>query len=296
VLSVDIVTADGKLRRASAEENPDLYWGVRGGGGNFGVVTSFEYQLHPVGPMVYGGTLMYPLEQAREILPFYADFTQRAPNELTVDVIMLAPPGGKGFMILSACYNGDLKKGEKALKKLREFRKPAVDQFGPVAYTEMQTSADASTPAGKLYYNKSGLTKKLDDRMLDAVVDRLLASSDQADPGVASNAIIQHLGGAVGDVRTGDTAYAHRDAKHDFLILSGWDDPEYSEENIAWLKEGYKAVEPYTIGYYSNHMVDSDEDQESRAFRGNFKKLVKLKNKYDPENLFHLNANVKPTV
>jgi FAD/FMN-containing dehydrogenase len=296
VLSVDIVTPDGQLRHASADENSDLYWGVRGGGGNFGVVTSFDYQLHPVGPIVYGGTLMYPLAQARDVLRYYADFAAEAPDELAVDVIMLSPPGGKGFVILSICYNGDMKKGEQLVEPLRKFMKPAVDSVGPTPYLEIQTSADASTPAGKLYYNKSGLMKKLETGAIDALVERIQSAGDQPDPGVASNVIIQHLGGAVGQVKTNATAYAHRDAKHDVLILSGWDDPAYTEQNIAWLRAGYDAIEPYTIGFYSNHMVDSDTSQTNRAFRVNYKRLVTLKNEYDPGNLFHLNANVKPTV
>jgi FAD/FMN-containing dehydrogenase len=296
VLSVDIVTVDGQLRHASADENSDLYWGVRGGGGNFGIVTSFEYGLRPVGPILFGGTLMYPLAQAPEVLRFYAGFAQDAPNELSVDVIMLSPPGGKGFVILSVCYNGDIEKGEKLVEPLRTFMKPAVDGLGPKPYLEMQTSADASTPAGKLYYNKSGLMKSLEDGAIDALTERVLAASEQADPAVASNVIIQHLGGVVGQVGMGETAYVHRDAKHDVLILSGWDDPAYSEQNIAWLRKGFDAIEPYAIGYYSNHIVDSDTSQTNRAFRSNYKRLVKLKNEYDPENLLHLNANVKPTV
>ena len=296
VLSVDIVTPDGQLRRASADENSDLYWGVRGGGGNFGVVTSFEFQLHEVGPMVYGGTLTYPIAQAAELLPFYADFIEDAPNQLTVDVIMLSPPGGKGFVGLSVCYNGDLKKGEKALEPLRKFLKPAIDHVGPISYEELQTTADASTPPGRQYYNKSGLMQRLDKGAIDALVERLVSTRNPDDPAVASNVIVQHLGGAMGQVPPGDTAYVHRDARHDLLILSAWDNPEYDEQNIAWLRQGFEAIEPYTIGSYSNHIVDSDKNKAQRAFRGNYERLVKLKNKYDPDNLFHLNANVKPTV
>jgi FAD/FMN-containing dehydrogenase len=296
VLSVDIVTPDGKLRRASADENSDLYWGVRGGGGNFGVVTSFEYQLHPVGPMVYGGTLTYPIANAAELLPFYADFIEDAPNQLAVDVIMLSPPGGKGFVGLSVCYNGDLQKGEKALEPLRKFMKPAIDHAGPISYEALQVTADASTPPGRQYYNKSGLMNKLEEGAIDALVERLVSTRNPADPAVASNVIVQHLGGAMGEVRPDETAYVHRDAKHDLLILSAWDNPEYEEQNVAWLREGFEAIEPYTIGSYSNHIVDSDTNKEERAFRGNYKRLVKLKNKYDPDNLFHLNANVKPTI
>ena len=194
-------------------------------------------------------------------MPFYADFAENAGNQLTVDVIMLSPPGGKGFVGLSVCFNGDLKKAEKALEPLRKFMKPAVDHAGPISYEALQTSADASTPPGRLYYNKSGLMENLDSGAIDALIDRLESARDRADPAVASNVIIQHLGGAAGKVRPGETAYAHRDAKHDFLILSAWDDPEYSDQNIAWLREGFETIEPYTIGSYSNHIVDSDKEK-----------------------------------
>ncbi len=296
VLAVDIVTADGKLRRASADENSDLYWGVRGGGGNFGVVTSFDYQLHRLGPTVYGGSLMYPLAQARDILRFYAEFSQALPNELAVDVIILSPAGGKSFLILSICYTGDFAEGEKLLAPLRTFLKPMADQVGPVNYNKLQTGADSSTPPGKPYYNKSGLMTELSDDVIDTIVDRMESAPGQADPTVTSNVIIQQLGGAVGEVAADATAYVHRDAKYDFVILSGWDDPTFEKQNIAWLKEAYVEIEPHTIGFYSNHMVDSDEPRVQRAFRSNYDRLVQLKNKYDPDNLFHLNANVKPTV
>jgi hypothetical protein len=296
VKSVDIVTADGKFLRASAEENQDLYWGVRGGGGNFGIVTTFEYNLHRVGPMVYGGPMMYPLKQTREVLKFFAEFTADTPRELAVDVIALSPPGGKGFAIMSFCYLGDFAEGERLVQPVRDFMKPIVDQVGPTHYNELQTSADKSTPPGKLYYNKSGLLKELDEGFLDAVADRLLGSADQADPAVASNVILQHLGGAVGDVAPNETAYVHRDARYDSVILSGWDDPAYNDQNIKWLKDSFVQMEPHTIGFYSNHMVDSDQPRVKMAFRSNYDRLVTLKNKYDPTNLFHLNPNIKPTV
>jgi len=297
VKSVDIVTADGRFLRANADENQDLYWGVRGGGGNFGIVTTFDYYLHKLGTTVYGGTLMYPLDQASDVLKFYAEFTANAPRELAVDAIMLVPPGGKSFLILSVCYTGDFDKGERLLQPLRAFVKPMVDQVGPVAYNKLQTSADGGTPAGKLYYNKSGLMTGLEESMIEALVERMEIATEQADPGVASNVIIQSLGGAVADVAPDETAYVHRDARYDSVILSGWDDPAYSEQNIKWLKDSYAAaMEPYTIGFYSNHMVDSDQPMLKRTFRSNYDRLVAVKNKYDPTNLFHLNPNVKPTV
>ena len=294
VRSVDIVTADGKYLRASAEENQDLYWGVRGGGGNFGIVTAFEYNLHPVGPQILGGTMMYPLKDIRDILGFYAEFTAESPRELATDLIALSPPGGRGFAIMSFCYTGDHAQGQQLIDPFRAFRKPIVDQVKPMAYQKLQTSADQGTPAGKLYYNKSGLLKELDNKFLDAIAERMLLTADQADPGVATNVLLQHLGGAVGDVAPGDTAYVHRDANYDSIIMSAWEDPAFDEPNIKWLKDSYAGMEPHTIGFYSNHMVDSDQPKLKTTFRENYDRLVSIKNQYDPTNLFHLNPNIIP--
>ena len=295
VRSVDIVTADGRFLRASAEENPDLYWGVRGGGGNFGIVTAFEYNLHKVGPLIYGGPMMYPFDRAREVFDVFAEFTATAPREMSADVIALAPPGGKGFAILSICYIGDFAEGERLLAPIRAAAKPMVDQVKPTPYNTLQTSADRGTPPGKLYYNKSGLMSTLEPDFLETIADRMATAVGREDPRVASNVIVQHLGGAVADLAPEDSAYVHRDARYDSVILSAWEDPEFDEPNIGWLKDAYAEMEPFTIGFYSNHMVDSDEPKVMRTFRGNYERLVALKNKYDPTNLFHLNANVKPT-
>ncbi|MGI9330609.1 MAG: FAD-binding oxidoreductase [Gammaproteobacteria bacterium] len=297
VLSVDLVTADGRFVRASAEENPELYWGVRGGGGNFGVATAFEYQLHDIGTEVFGGPLIYPFDQARNVFEVFAEFTANAPREMAADIIALAPAKGQGFVILSICYHGDFATGEKLIQPVRDAMTPKIDQVGPANYMKMQSSADANTPGGKLYYNKSGLMKTLEPDFLTTVADRLeAAAAGREDPQVASNVIVQHLGGAVGDVPNDGTAYVHRDANYDSVILSAWENPEYDETNIKWLKDSFAQMEPYTIGLYSNHMVDSDTAKAERAFRGNYDRLVRLKNEYDPSNLFHLNANVKPTV
>jgi FAD/FMN-containing dehydrogenase len=296
VTSVDIVTADGRFLRANEYENQDLYWGVRGGGGNFGIVTSFEYQLHKVGPEVLNGLLMYPISQARDVLAFYSEFAAQAPRELSVDVIILAPPGRKAVLMLSSCFTGNFADAERALGPLRAFGKPLADQIGPKQYVDVQTSADASTPGGKQYYNKSGLMTELSADAIDAIVSRMEETSGQVDPGVATNVIIQHLGGAIADRAPGDTAYVHRDARHDVLLLSGWEDKSYSPQNIKWLRDAFATIQPYTNGFYSNHMVDSDEPQLNKTFRGNYDRLVQIKNRRDPENLFRLNANVKPTV
>jgi FAD/FMN-containing dehydrogenase len=296
VNAFDMVTADGQFLHVTADENPDLYWGLRGGGGNFGIVTAFEYQLHEIGTEVLSGTLMYPLSQAREVLANYAEFAANAPNELAVDLIILSPPGRKPILLLSSCYSGDFAEGERLLAPLRAFGKPMVNQLAPKKYIDVQTSADGSTPPGKQYYNKSGLMTELSAGAIDAIVSRMEEASGQADPGVATNVIIQHLGGVMGDKAPDATAYAHRDARHDCLLLSAWTDTSYNKQNSQWLRDAFTSIEPFTMAAYSNHLVDSDTQQQSRTFRGNYDRLVELKNQYDPENFFRLNANIKPTV
>jgi FAD/FMN-containing dehydrogenase len=296
VKSFDIVTADGKFLHVTEEENTDLFWGLRGGGGNFGIVTAFEYRLHPIGTDVLNGTIMYPVTAARDALAQYREFIADAPNELAVDIIFLAPAGRKPVLMFSAFYSGDLAEGERVIAPLRAIGKPMVDQVSVKKYVDVQTSADNATPPGKQYYNKSGLMSGLSDVAIDALVSRMEEAGGQADPGVATNVIIQHLGGAVADKAPGDTAYVHRDARHDCLILSAWTDTRYDEQNIKWLRDAFVSIEPETIGHYSVHLVDSDVDQESRAYRGNYDRLVTLKNQYDPANLFRLNTNNKPTV
>lgn len=297
VLAFDIITADGTFRRVSAEENSDLYWGLRGGGGNFGVVTSFLYQLHQVGPMVLGGGVMYPLTQAKQVFDFYREFTANAPDELAVDAVIIAPPGIPGFIMLDICYNGPLDEGERLVAPLRSFGKPMADHIAPVSYVELQTRADGATPPGRQYYNKAGLMTELDHGAIDALVDRLNDGPEEgADPTRATLVIIQQLGGAIAQKAPDATAYVHRDARFDFLTLAGWTNPERSEDNIKYLRGTFDLIEPHTIGFYSNHMVDSDQPRARSAYRSNYDRLVQLKNKYDPTNLFRLNANVQPTI
>lgn len=294
VLSVDIVTADGRFLRASADENPDLYWGVRGGGGNFGVVTAFEYRLHPIGQQVYGGPILYSFDQARQILPVLEELTATAPRSLAADLFIMAPGKRPGNFMVSVCHVGDPAEAERVLAPLRKAVKPRIDQARTMPYAALQTSADAGTKAGRLYYNKSGLLSSLEPDFLAMLLDQMETAAGRADPGVGSNVVIQHLGGAVADVPADGTAYAHRDARFDSVLMSAWEDPTYSEENIEWLKGVYAQMEPSVIGFYSNHMVDSDAPKARLAFRGNYDRLVELKRRYDPTNLFQLNANVKP--
>ena len=298
VTAFDIVTADGQVRRVRNGENDDLYWGLRGGGGNFGVVTSFEYQLHELGPDVLAGGLLFPFDRAKEALEYYAEFSANLSNDIGVDAIIVSRPGGPTLMTFDVCYAGsDMGQGGKLMEPLINDMKPAVNQMKPTNYQRLQQRADGGTPPGRLYYNKAGVMKELTQDAIDALLAALEeTNSGDADPGRTTLIIMQHLGGAIAEQNMDATAYAHRDARYDFLALSGWDDPDRSERNIADLRKIFKAVEPYTSGFYSNHMVDSDNPRARQAFRHNYDRLVGLKNTYDPTNLFQMNANIKPTV
>ena len=298
VSAFDIITADGEFRRARKGENDDLYWGLRGGGGNFGVVTSFEYQLHKVGPEVLGGGILFPFNRAKEVLEYYAEFSQNLPDEIGVDAVIVSRAGGPTLLTFDVCYSGDdMSIGESLMAPMVTKMKPAVNQMAPISYVRLQQRADAGTPPGRLYYNKAGLMTELTQESINALLTALEeTNAADADPGRTTLIIMQHLGGAIAQRSKDATAYAHRDARYDFLALSGWDDPARSEENVGALRKVFKAVEPYTTGFYSNHMVDSDNPRARQAFRHNYDRLEGLKNQYDPTNLFQLNANIKPTV
>jgi FAD/FMN-containing dehydrogenase len=292
LLSVDLVTADGRLITASASENPDLFWGIRGGGGNFGVVTSFEYRLHPVGPTVLAGGVVYPFDQAREVLRFYAEYSLAAPDELAVDAILATSPAGQLVVIISACYIGSIEKGERVLRPLRAFGKPVADDIGPISYTEVQRRTDAIFPHGLQYYWKSGFVTHIGAAAIDTLVDRFPTVSSPK-----SLFVYQQYGGAVGRIGQTETAFAHRQAQYDFLVISVWSNPAESESHIRWARESWDLMQPFTTGaFYVNNLLDEDEARIRAAYGGNWERLVALKNKYDPTNLFRLNANVRPTV
>ncbi len=230
LLSVDVVTADGRFITASAAENDDLFWGVRGGGGNFGVVTSFEYRLHPVAPVLAGMTL-YPLERARDVLRFYRAYALAAPDELTVHASLLTAPDVGPAVAMLLCYNGPIAEGEEAVHPLRAFGAPLLDTVRPVPYAEFQRAFDAGSPPGLRNYWQSSFLKGLDDAAIAAVVDCFATA-----PSARSNVLIERLGGAMSRVGDGETAFARRDADFDILISAVWDDPAEDEQNIAWAR------------------------------------------------------------
>jgi len=289
VLSVDIVTADGKLRRASARENTDLYWAVRGGGGNFGVVTNFEYQLHPFGPNVLSGLIMFPFTEGRRVLTALTEFTETAPDEMYLNPMINtgAPARAVGFEV---CYCGSPADGEKLIAPLKKLATPLFDGIKVKTYLQAQTSFDPGLPAGRGYYFKSGFMP----RVTSAMVDELMAAFENAPPTLMGVPMI-HLGGAAGRVKPDATAFWNRDAHHDLAVWASWDDRSKNEQMVANVRTFWRKLEHLTKGYYINTDTPDDERRLRETYGGNYDRLAKIKAKYDPTNLFRLNANIKPT-
>ena len=289
LLSADVVTADGQLLRASAEENDDLFWGLRGGGGNFGVVTSFQYRIHPVGP-VLAGELVYPLDQAKQVLRFYRDWSAAAPDELRADPTLLSGPEGPALDII-VCYCGAIEEGEKLLRPLRSFGAPMVDTVAPVPYATLQNILTEIFQPGFLQYWKAGFIRAFSDDAIEALVD--FFAGDVPTPFAAI--AIEHLGGAVGRVSSQGTAFNHRDASHSFLVLRMWRDSAESQTNIDWVRGCYQTAEPFLKGgVYVNYLGDEGEARVRAAYGANHERLAVIKKKYDPTNALRLNQNIKP--
>jgi FAD/FMN-containing dehydrogenase len=274
---------------ASEEENEDLFWGIRGGGGNFGVVTSFGYRLHEVGT-VLGGGLSYPLSKAQEVLRFYHEFASAAPDELSTTASLGVTPDGEGVVGVSVCYCGTLEEGERVLGTLREFGSPLADTVQPMAYTTLQSAPDAGFPPGQRHYWKSSYLKDMSDEAIEVMV-RFVSEMPSPTTGVG----LQQMHGAASRVGPTATAFPHRDEHYDFLILSQWADTSDSEENIQWTRAFFEAMQSFfEKGVYVNNLGEEGEDRVKEAYGAHYERLVALKDKYDPTNLFRLNQNVKP--
>lgn len=288
LLSVDLVTADGRLVTASTDENPDLFWALKGGGGNFGIVTSFEYRLHPVGPTVYGGGVMFAREHRRAVLEAFRELTRKAPDELTAYAAATAAPDGSPVAAVAACYAGDPAEGARLLDPIKAaVGEPLLDALGPLPYTEQQSRVDAGYPRGEYHYWRSCFLDDLTDPVIDVLVDR--ASDIQAPP--ALELIVEHMGGAIS---AGDGAFAHRDANYDVLIAANWTDPADEDRCVAWARDTAAALEPHSRGGYVNYEPDADGAYVPAAFGDRLARLGALKTQYDPHNVFSLNQNVPP--
>jgi FAD/FMN-containing dehydrogenase len=299
LLSVDIVTADGRFLTASADENPDLFWGVRGGGGNFGVVTSFEYRLHEVGPIVVGGMALFPAARAAEVLRAYREIMAAAPDELTLAAVYIsAPPApfvpadavGAPMLAIAGCYAGSIEDGQRAMEPVRALR-PIVDLLGPMPYTALQTIIDEANPHGLQYYNKSHYHADLSDDLIDTFAAQAAGKTSPT-----SYLLLFPFGGATARSEGGDTAMGNRDTAYIFVLISSWVDPSESERHIGWTRDVWAALQPFATGaIYVNDLNDDPPDKVSTAYEpATFRRLIEVKTKYDPTNVFRFNQNVKP--
>jgi len=291
IKSVDIVTADGMLRHASADENPDLFWGIRGGGGNFGIVTSFEFGLHEMNRTVIGGDIVFSIDSAKEVMRNYADYGPQAPDELSLDLIMAAPPGGKpGAILIHAVYSGDHSGADKALAPLAKFGEPLANTVGPVDYVALQAVWDNSDPRHGGDYIKSGFVSEISDAQINAIVDGF-----QADPERSTTFFYGQSGGAINRVAENATAFPNRNAVAAPTIVVAWNEGADPEPHIDYIRSYWPTVEKYTDGFYTNTGDFETQADLNKNYRGNYTRLVELKNRYDPGNLFRLNANVRPS-
>jgi FAD/FMN-containing dehydrogenase len=291
LISADVVLADGSFVRASADENADLFWGLRGGGGNFGVVTSFEFRLHPVG-QVLGGMLVHPFERAGEVLRMARDFNQSAPDASSMFAALMTTPEGHKVVAMLVCYNGPIADGEALLKPLREFGPPLADLVAPMAYTQQQQLLDEGFPFGLQNYWKSEFLKELSDEAIDLLVEKFAAV-----PSPLTAIVLEQFGGAYRNVASDENAFSHRDFDYNFVIISRWTDPAEADIHIQWARDIWSAVQPYAAGVVYVNYLEGGEEGASRikaAYAGNYDRLVALKAKYDPTNFFRLNQNIKP--
>ena len=299
LLSAEVVTAAGEVIRVSASEHPDLFWAIRSGGGNFGVVTSFEFRLHPVGPEVLSGMIVHPLADARDVLRFYRDFLPTTPEELVCwFVLRKAPPlpflppewHGREILALALCWSGDLEEGVREAAPLRAFGRPLADVVAPHPYAAWQTVLDPLLTPGQRNYWKSHDFRELSDGLIDVLVDY---AGKLPDP--QSEIAFAQLGGAVSRVPSAATAYTHRDAQFVLNVHGRWGDSAKDAACIGWARELFHAAGPFaTGGVYVNFLTQEEGDRIRAAYGGNYDRLVRLKSRYDPTNLFRVNQNIKP--
>jgi hypothetical protein len=297
-LAATMVTADGEVVRASEHENPELFWGLRGGGGNFGVVTEFEFRLNPLGP-VLAGPIFWPIEESPEVLRFYRDWIAEAPNDLmTIVMHRKAPPldfvpaelHGRLIVGVVCCWSGDLEEGEKVIRPLREFGSPVLDLCKPKPFAEHQAMLDPSFPHGRWYYMRSCDVAELSDEVIDITVEHSMRIQSPL-----TSFPIWQLGGAIREVGDDDTAFNGRGSGHTFNITCSTEGPEGFDQERSWAREFWSALEPFHEGVYVNFLMDEGQDRVREAYGPEkLERLQSLKREYDPGNLFRLNQNIPP--
>ncbi len=299
LVAAQVVTAEGQLVRASAREHPDLFWALRGGGGNFGIVTLFEFKLHALGPEVLSGLVVHPFAAARGLLPQFRRLVAAAPDELTIWAVMRqAPPlpfipaewHGKEVLIFAACYAGDMKEGEKAVQPLRALGKPIADVIGPHSFAAWQAAFDPLLTPGARNYWKSHDFADLADGAINAIVDaagRL--------PSPECEVFIAHVGGAMGRVAPDATAWSNREPHFTMNAHTRWRDPAQDAACIAWARQLFDAAAPFATGsVYVNFMPEDERGRTEKAYGKNYRRLAEIKRRYDPDNLFRINQNIRP--
>ena len=298
LLAAEIVTADGKVLRASETEHPDLLWGLRGGGGNFGVVTSFEFRLQPVGPEVMVAMTFYPVTRAHELVSFFRSYSETAPDEVSGFAIFGSVPAapfipaelhGAPTVILAGCYVDPVEEGDAVMRPLREQGGAQFDLSGPMPYLELQKFFDEDYPSGELqYYWKSVFLRELSD----AAIDRLIELAAER-PSPLTTIDLWQMGGAVSRIRSGDTAFAEREAPFLIGIESNWDDPADNERNIAWTRRVFQELQPFSTGGLYLNFEEHRDGAPQEALQGNYGRLLEIKRRYDPTNLFRVNQNIR---
>lgn len=298
LIAVEIVNAAGRRVHCSQDENADLFWATRGGGGNFGIVTSFEFRLHPVGPEVMSGPIVFPFKGAKDVLRGYREFCKRSPKELTVWAVLRgAPPlpflepevHGKDVLILAALYNGPLDAGAKALEPLRKLGNPIADAFGPHPFVGFQQAFDPLLTPGVRNYWKSHNFRELSDGLLDKLVEYAAKL-----PSPHSEIFVAQMGGATNEVAPDATAYPHRDIEFVMNVHTRWENANQDDKCIAWAREFYAATEPFATGGVYVNFISEGEERVAGAYGDNYDKLARVKAKHDPENFFRLNQNILP--
>lgn len=300
LLEVETVTADGRVVTASEDERPDLFWGTRGGGGNFGVVTRFVLRLHPIGPMVVGGMLLYPATMARAVLRNFGDVLAHAPDELGAGVALITAPSeepvpeparGQPVVGVIACYAGPVDAGEEALRPLREFGPPAVDLIAPMPYVELQRLIDPSYPSGIRNHWTGDFLRELPDEAID-----VLCHFQESKPSALTQVLVLPGGGALGRVPDGTMAIGEREAPYNLHVTSMWTDPAHDAANITWTRELGAAMRPFATGrVYVNFIGDEGRDRAIASFgSAGYARLQELKQRYDPANVFRGSQNIEP--
>jgi FAD/FMN-containing dehydrogenase len=291
LLAVDLVTADGQFLTASETRHADVFWALQGGGGNFGVATSFAFRLHEVGPTVLGGLVIYPLAEAPSVLRFYRDFCATLPDEAEAYAAILTAPDGKPVVAMLLGYTGDLAEGARVLAPARQFGSPVADTVGPIQYLERQKLIDDLGTHGIHRYWKSGFLTELPDSFIDLVAEWA--------PTILSPMTVLgffYFHGAASRVDPAATAFGLRKVQWDFDIISQWTNPAEAGVHVHWTREFWKDAEPYASGVYVNHIAEDEPGRVTAAFGPNYARLVDVKNRYDPTNLFRLNHNIRPRV